>query len=135
MRRLGPLALTLLIGCDDQQVEQNRRVPTSPNCLDTDVVDIQSYDLQPDDTAWDNDCDGYPVGRPDGASVLRDCDDNDDTVYPTAPEYNNGVDADCDGALQPLYGCGQTGYAAFGPWILLLWSRGRRPRTAVEGDR
>jgi hypothetical protein len=130
MRRLGLLGALLLFGCDDEPVGDGRRAPTSPNCLETDVVDLQSFEIGPDDSAWDNDCDGYAQGRPEGTGADRDCDDNNDGVHPGALEYNNGVDANCDGELQPLYGCGEVGYAAMGPWILLLWSRRRRGAVA-----
>ncbi len=35
----------------------------------------------------------------DGYDVSTDCDDTDDSVYPGATEYCNGVDDDCDGAV------------------------------------
>ncbi|PJA47442.1 hypothetical protein CO172_01435 [Candidatus Uhrbacteria bacterium CG_4_9_14_3_um_filter_36_7] len=54
----------------------------------------------------DADGDGYGVSssttqacaKPDGyASVAGDCDDEDATVYPNAPELCDGMDSDCDG--------------------------------------
>ena len=56
---------------------------------------------------YDLDDDGY--GDPDGSTRVQcdqpvgfvrdntDCDDRDDTIYPTAPELCDAVDADCDG--------------------------------------
>ena len=49
----------------------------------------------------DNDGDGY--GSPGDAScpngAAEDCDDSDDTVYPTAAELCDGLDNDCDAAV------------------------------------
>jgi hypothetical protein len=139
MRHLaGMLLMLALAACADEASETDgpdspgQRELTSPNCLDTDSndsdpVDVQTYDPGPTDSAWDNDCDGYPRGRPDGTSAVKDCNDNNPIIHPGAPEYNNGVDANCDGVLEPLYGCNETSYAAFGPWFLLLLG-GRRRR-------
>ena len=127
-RHIAAVLLCLLGGCAEETVEDNRRQATSPNCLETDVVDIQTFEISPGDSAWDNDCDGYPAGRPDGTAFIRDCDDNNDTVYPTAPEFNNGVDANCDGERLSLYECGATGYAAImlPPWLCILAHLRRR---------
>jgi hypothetical protein len=46
----------------------------------------------------DFDRDGSPVG-PDCEQVLEDCDDNDATRHPGAQEVCDGVDNDCDGAV------------------------------------
>jgi hypothetical protein len=130
MRHIAVVWGVILMGCVDEGMEQIQREVTSPNCFETDTVDIQSFEISPGDSAWDNDCDGYPAGRPNGSAFVKDCDDNDDTVHPDALEFNNGIDANCDGDLQPLYGCGQTGYALvmLPPWLLTLGAGRRRRR-------
>ena len=67
----------------------------------------------------DTDGDGYGVGagaaqctvETGWADVAGDCNDGDDTVFPTAPEACNGVDDDCDGAADD-------GAADGGSWVL-----------------
>ncbi len=49
-------------------------------------------------TAADADGDGYLFCNA-VQPVLEDCDDDDDVVYPGAPELCNGEDDDCDGGL------------------------------------
>jgi len=53
----------------------------------------------------DQDCDGVDANDLDGDGVVgwpaggTDCDDGDATVFPGAPEICDGVDDDCDGAV------------------------------------
>jgi predicted outer membrane repeat protein len=70
-------------------------------------------------TAWylDDDVDGYGAGavslgcavdtsvaspeRVGYSATNDDCDDSDDAIHPSSPEYCNGVDDDCDGQVDP----------------------------------
>jgi len=59
-------------------------------CADKDPSDGDTSDNEPvDPSQWDIDGDGVP-----GDS---DCNDDNDQIYPGAPELCNGVDDDCDG--------------------------------------
>lgn len=42
---------------------------------------------------------GVEDGDGDGVSAERDCDDQDEDVFPGAPERCNGLDDDCDGRV------------------------------------
>ncbi len=46
----------------------------------------------------------------DGAVLGADCDDEDPTVHPGATELADGVDNDCDGAIDVLFVCGTGGH-------------------------
>ncbi len=70
---------TLGIACEDGGADGTERIWTSPIWVDG-----------ADDS--DDDGDGY-------SEAEGDCDDTDDQVYPGAPEQPNGVDDDCDGAI------------------------------------
>jgi hypothetical protein len=49
----------------------------------------------------DNDNDGYGTGAPTPCGVANntDCNDGDNTIYPTAPELCDGKDNDCNGLV------------------------------------
>ena len=58
----------------------------------TEVVGYMCFGNTSDDSGVDNDGDGFTVS-------LGDCDDNDASVFPGAPEIcGDGVDQDCDGS-------------------------------------
>jgi hypothetical protein len=57
-------------------------------------------DVQPDGPCQDNDGDGY-------TTCDNDCNDNDPKINPGAYDFPNGVDDDCDGAIDnPVLDCG-----------------------------
>jgi len=56
------------------------------------MVEGRLEEVQIDCGMWDEDGDGWP---PAGG----DCDDDDNTIYPGAPEVADGVDEDCDGVI------------------------------------
>ncbi len=102
--------------CDDARPEAFPGAPELCNGLDDDcdgAVDNAPVDEQPFYT--DNDGDGAGVGdavgvgceAPPGAAFTDDdCNDLDAAVFPGAPEYCDGVDADCTGVIDddPLDG-------------------------------
>ncbi|MCP4921517.1 MAG: hypothetical protein GY913_31865 [Proteobacteria bacterium] len=94
--------------CDDTDPDAHPGAEESCNGADDDcdgVTDEDGVDASP----WyvDEDGDEYGVGdatyacdAPDGmTALLGDCDDTEPGVYPDADEYCNGVDDDCDGAI------------------------------------
>jgi hypothetical protein len=72
------------------------------------------------DPEVDYDCDGWPK--------TEDCNNRNSEVHPSAPEFNNGVDDDCDGDAGLLYGCGAGGNEGVGVGALLLLGLARRRR-------
>ena len=98
--------------CDDNDALAGLIGEETCNDLDDDcdgLVDAEDPDLADDpDATWftDADRDGYgdPDGRivscevpPSAAAGAGDCDDSDDTVYPSAAETCDDRDEDCDG--------------------------------------
>jgi hypothetical protein len=63
-----------------------------------------SYDLRLAVTGGGEDADG------DGHTTVTDCDDSDPAVYPGAPEVCNGVDDDCDGAIDEGFDKDEDGF-------------------------
>ena len=71
----------------------------------------------------DNDMDGF--------SPPADCDDNDDTVFPGAPELCDGKDNDCDGPIDE--GLGQTTCGVGGCEVTVNNCEGGLPQTCTPG--
>jgi MYXO-CTERM domain-containing protein len=96
--------------CDDSN---NTTYPTAPEYCD--VVDNNCDGTTDEDTAvdastWyaDADSDGYGDASTTDIECYQptayvadntDCDDSNNTTYPGAPEYCDGVDNDCDGTV------------------------------------
>ena len=115
-----PLLLSLLLACNDEEVSSPYGCGKGGTSNDTAPV------FEVVDENIDNDGDGMTEAE-------GDCDDNNCNVYDGAPEYNWGIDSNCDGELAPLYGCGQTSYDLLAP-PLLLWAILSRRRSARRSD-
>ena len=67
---------------------------------DEDATDALSFYLDDDGDGWGNEADlVFDCSKPDGFVPARDafdCDDTDIEVHPTADEYCNDIDDDCD---------------------------------------
>ncbi len=72
----------LLLGCPEPEAINHQK--------DTGTGDTDTGNPPDSTEAIDEDKDGFAVGE--------DCDDNDYTVYPGAPEACDGADNDCDGS-------------------------------------
>ncbi|MDO1500598.1 MopE-related protein [Winogradskyella maritima] len=93
--------------CDDSKDNVYPNAPELCDGLDNDCDGSVDEDVT---TTFYADGDGDGFGDPnvtqDACSVpsgfvdkAGDCDDNDDTVYPNAPELCDGLDNDCDGSI------------------------------------
>jgi len=132
-RRLAPFALVLATivilvgggGCEaivngdipsfacDGAFDAGGVCPPGQRCLNATCVVCPNGDCTVNDCEKiDNDKDGYALcGHPNDAGtaiVGADCDDNDPTVHPGAPEVCNGKDNNCDGAIDQPCPSGQT---------------------------
>ena len=96
--------------CDDEDIQVHPDATEVCDGVDNDCDGVTDPDDAQDALTWyaDTDTDGegdaeapaqaceQPEGHVDND---RDCDDQDATVYTTAPETCDGVDDDCDGAV------------------------------------
>ncbi len=96
--------------CDDGDAAINPAAVESCDGVDDDCDGTVDEDDASDAATWyaDNDDDGYgdagasttACSQPsDYVADATDCDDDDDDIYPGAPETCDGVDEDCDGAV------------------------------------
>lgn len=90
--------------CDDNDA---RRYPGNPTICD---VDNHDEDCRMDTLGPDLDADGFQSAACCelwATNVLcgADCDDGDPAVNPSRPELCNGVDDDCDGAVDDGFDC------------------------------
>ena len=109
--------------CDDSEVTTYPGADEYCDGVDNDCNGVIDDDYALDALVWytDGDGDGYgdatdsalSCNQPtDGVADDTDCDDGDNTVYPGAPEYCDGIDNDCNGVIDDSYAAGgQTWYA------------------------
>jgi hypothetical protein len=150
--------------CDDTKVAINPAATEVCDSLDNDCDSkIDDADTSLDTstaTKWyeDKDTDGYGITSvytyactvPSGyTSVITDCDDTDSTISPADAEYCDGVDNDCDGAIDEAdavdYPCTtviedfesgwpRTGWTTVGGWGSLSTTRYEGSYAALNPD-
>ena len=96
--------------CDDSDAAVNPAADEACDGIDNNCDEVIDGEDAIDQTTWYLDDDGDGVGvarqsvvqcqRPSGyadAAAGEDCNDNDNSIYPGAPEHCDEVDEDCDG--------------------------------------
>ncbi|MCB9760290.1 MAG: hypothetical protein H6739_10680 [Alphaproteobacteria bacterium] len=116
--RLFPLVLLATLGCRNKDVTPEETAPIGETGLGITDADGDGYDIESDCDdgdanvnpgqaevpydGLDNDCDAATPDDDldgDGFGEADDCDDDDARVNPDAPEACNGIDDNCDGAV------------------------------------
>jgi MYXO-CTERM domain-containing protein len=103
-----PPGAVLLDGdCDDSNPARTPNADEVCDGIDNDcdeIADNDSIDLgtwfvdADDDNFGDSETTVSACDQPDGSTVVGgDCDDDDSSTYPGAPELEDGIDNDCDG--------------------------------------
>ncbi|WP_299524582.1 putative metal-binding motif-containing protein [uncultured Lutibacter sp.] len=86
--------------CDDNNAAMN---PLADEIFNNGMDDNCNGETDTDDIRYiDADGDGYgstQQSAADGVFNSLDCDDTNDEIHPYAVEKNNGIDDDCDGAI------------------------------------
>jgi hypothetical protein len=103
------------------ELDDGKLPATDPHC----AADAEGIFPDTADPEVDYDCDGWPKGE--------DCNNRNSEIHPAAPEFNNGVDDDCDGDAGLLYGCGTGTRDSLGLAALLTVGMARRRRAAAPG--
>ncbi len=98
--------------CDDADADVHPGATELCNGIDDDCDGDTDPPTSADASTWYSDADADGYGDPDTAALscaaasdqvadASDCDDGDAAVHPGAAELCNGVDDDCDGAVDP----------------------------------
>jgi len=106
----GYAAATAGDDCDDADATVNPGAGEYCDGVDNDCDGMVDEDDALDTTTWYAEADGDGYGDPGSPSTActqpsgtladsSDCDDTDSAVFPGADEYCDGVDNDCDGAV------------------------------------
>jgi hypothetical protein len=118
MPYIAALVLALAAACQPSpdELDDGKLPATDPHC----APDVEGVFPDTADPQVDYDCDGWPKDE--------DCNNRNSEIHPAAPEFNNGVDDDCDGDAGLLYGCGTGANDSLGLAALLTLGLAARRR-------